>query len=233
MRIAKDQSVAGYPALVVRAFLRRCRFCTIVPETAAYALRASNRKAADFLCQLAALGLIKPTEYLPLGEKAAYEITTRGNAFANASAAKPVFRKTAELALERFLERLHELNANPEYVYRVNSAVLFGSMLSDIERLGDVDIAIGLQSKVAGEAEFRKWCDRRRKAAQEQGRSFGSTFDWVVWPRIEVFHVLRAHTRILSLHEWDEVIRMPKVRYKVLWGDAEQIAGLISKGKQC
>jgi hypothetical protein len=62
MRIAKDQSVAGYPALVVRAFLRRCRFCTIVPETAAYALRASNRKAADFLCQLAALGLIKPTE---------------------------------------------------------------------------------------------------------------------------------------------------------------------------
>ena len=51
--------------------------------------------------------------------------------------------------------------------YRVESAVLFGSMLSEAERLGDVDIAIELLPKVAEQAEFHKWCDRRRYAARE------------------------------------------------------------------
>jgi hypothetical protein len=52
-------------------------------------------------------------------------------------------------------------------------------MLSEAERLGDVDIAIELLPKVAEEAEFRKCCDRRRYAAREQGKSFRSSFDWI------------------------------------------------------
>jgi hypothetical protein len=85
-----------------------------------------------------------------------FELTSRGEAFANASAAKPVFLKTAETLLQQFLER---------------KRVLFGSMLSEAERLGDVDIAIELLPKVAEEAEFRKWCDRCRYAAREHGRA--------------------------------------------------------------
>jgi hypothetical protein len=75
------------------------------------------------------------------------------------------------------------------------SAVLFGSMLSEAERLGDVDIAIELLPKVAEEAEFRKWCDRCRYAAREQGKSFRSSFDWIFWPREEIFETLRARSR--------------------------------------
>jgi hypothetical protein len=67
-------------------------------------------------------------------------------------------------------------NSNPGYAYRVESAFLFGSILSDAERLGDVDVAIELLSKVAEEAELRKWCDRRRHVAREQGESFSSTW---------------------------------------------------------
>jgi hypothetical protein len=52
MRIDKDQIVAGYPALTVRTFLRRCRFFTIVAETAARALKTDDRQAAGFLRQL-------------------------------------------------------------------------------------------------------------------------------------------------------------------------------------
>jgi hypothetical protein len=62
------------------------------------------------------------------------------------------------------------------------SVVLFGSMLSEAERLGDVDIAIELLPKVAEEAEFRKWCDGRRYAARDQGKSFRSSFDWIFGP---------------------------------------------------
>jgi hypothetical protein len=68
-----------------------------------------------------------------------FELTSRGEAFANPSAAKPVFRKTAETLLQQFLERKRRS---------------FGSMLSEAERLGDVDIAIELLPKVTEEARL-------------------------------------------------------------------------------
>ena len=233
MRIGKDQVVAGYPALKVRAFLRRCRFCTIVPDTAAYDLTIGTPEAAVFLRELASLGLVEAAEHLPMKETEAYEITSRGHAFANASAAKPVLRKTAESVLEQFMERLRRVNASSEYVYSVESAVLFGSMLSAAERLGDVDIAIELRSKVAEEAGFRQWCDRRRYAAQDQGRRFGSTVEWILWPKAEVFGVLRARSRTLSLHGIHDLAELADVRYRVLWGNPEHIAGLIRGGRPC
>jgi hypothetical protein len=230
MRIAKDQIVAGFPALTVRTFLRRCRFFTIVAETAAHALKTDDRQAAGFLRRLASLGLLRAAEDMPSDAAEAYEITTHGHAFANASAAKPVFRKTAEAALERFMERLQRVNASSEYVYRVESAVLFGSMLSAVDRLGDVDIAIELQPRITDKAEFQRMCVARQRAAEEQGRYFSSTFDWVMWPRAEVLLFLKARSRTLSLHEWDQVTRMVDVRYRVLWGDSGRIAGLIPRG---
>jgi hypothetical protein len=115
----------------VRTFLRRCRFCTIVPATAAYDLKFDERDASAFLRELASLGLIESVDHIPRREAEAYEIINRGLAFANASAARPITRKTAESVLAQFIERLHAVNANAEYVYRVESAVLFGSMLTD------------------------------------------------------------------------------------------------------
>jgi hypothetical protein len=51
-----------------------------------------------------------------------------------------------------------------------------------------------------------------------------------MWPRTEVLLFLKARSRTLSLHEWDQVTRMADVRYRVLWGDSERIAGLIPRG---
>ena len=154
MRINKGQVVAGYPALTVRTFLRRCRSCTIVPATAAYDLKVDEREGSVFLRELASLGLIEPADHMPRGEAEAYEITNRGFAYANGSASGPITRRTAESALAQFMERLHAVNANDEYVYRVKSAVLFGSMLTEIERLGDVDLAVELSPKATREEAF-------------------------------------------------------------------------------
>jgi len=94
------------------------------------------------------------------------------------------------------MERVRLVNDNPDLVYRVESVVLFGSMLSAAERLGDVDIAIELQAKVTEETAFRKWCDERRHIALEQGIHFSSTFEWVVWPSTKsLFCSKRAPTR--------------------------------------
>jgi predicted nucleotidyltransferase len=162
-----------------------------------------------------------------------FELTFRGEAFASASAAKPVFRKTADTLLQQFLERLDSVHSNPDYAYGVESAVLFGSMLSEVERLGDVDIAIELLPRVAEEAEFRKWFDRRRDAAREQGSHFRSTFDWIFWPREEIFQMLRSRSRTLSLHGIHDLAEMEGVRYRVLCGDPNHIAALIPGGQPC
>jgi hypothetical protein len=110
--------------------------------------------------------------------------------------------------LQQFLERLDAVNSSPDYVYRAESAVLFGSMLSEAERLADVDIAIELLPKIAEEGEFRKCCDRRRYTAREQGKSFRSSFDWIFWPgrrflkRFGRGRVLSACTEFMTLPRW-------------------------------
>jgi hypothetical protein len=138
MRITSDQSIAGYPALQVRQFVRKCRFINFPTEAAENTLMLSADAAANFLSKLADLGLIEKSHERE--RKQLFQLTRKGQALANASAAKPIYRKTAEYVLAQFMERVHKVNATPEYLFQVNNVVLFGSMLSDGERLGDVDI---------------------------------------------------------------------------------------------
>jgi predicted nucleotidyltransferase len=231
MRISKDEVVAGYPALTVRTFLRRYRSFTVGSAAAADELHTDRHQAQEFLRGLESLGLIEPTETPSPDNESAFEITIRGNAFANATAATPIRRSTADAALRQFMERLDRLNAGGDYVYQVVSAVLFGSMLSAAERLGDVDIAIELEPKMTADAEFRSCCEARRKLAVRRGTFFSSTVDFVLWPRTEIFRALRARARALSLHEWNQIQRIPGVRYRILLGDRERISQMISSGE--
>ena len=57
MRITKHQLVAGYPALKVRAFLRRCRVGMFVAQAAENDFQVNAEQAAELLAQLVALGL--------------------------------------------------------------------------------------------------------------------------------------------------------------------------------
>jgi predicted nucleotidyltransferase len=231
MRISKDEIVAGYPALTVRAFLRRYRSFSVSVAAAAHEFDTDEQKAREFLRGLESLGLVELAEGPLSDSEAVYEITVKGNAFANASAAKPIRRSTADIALRQFMERVDRLNSSGEYVYRVVSAVLFGSMLSAAERLGDVDIAIELEPKITDDAEFRSWCEARRKLAVRRGTFFSSTVDLLLWPKTEIFRALRARARALSLHEWNQIERIPGVRYRVLLGDRERIGQMISCGE--
>jgi hypothetical protein len=132
MHIATSQRIAGYPALQVREFVRRYRFSGILAEAAEEALALSPEAADNFLSKLVDLGLIH--ECHKRDGKQLFQLTGYGQALANASAAKPIHRKTAERVLSRLLERVHMVNAASQYLYRVNDVVLFGSMLSDVER---------------------------------------------------------------------------------------------------
>jgi predicted ATPase len=75
-----------------------------------------------------------------------------------------------------------------------------------------VDIAVELLPKVAKEAEFRKWCDRCRYAAREQGSASG-------------------RVRTLSLRGIHDLAEMLDVRYRILRGDPKRVAVLIPAGQ--
>ena len=171
MQIAENQTIAGYPALEVRNFVRKHQFTPITEEAAEITLRLDHGAAADFLHKLVDIGLIE--KHSEQEGTLLYVLTLDGEALAQVSAAKPIHRKTAERVLEQFLERVHKVNATPEYLYRVEDVILFGSMLNDVERLGDVDVAINLEPKVGDCDARREWSRRRRRVAIEAGRSLG------------------------------------------------------------
>jgi hypothetical protein len=170
MQITVDQLIAGYPAITVRNFLRKYVIAGLVPECAQSSLLLSPQEASAFLNKLVDLGLLR--ESGNWNGSPFFDLTDSGVRLVHASAAKPIHRKVAERVLAEFLERMECVNATPEYLYRVDTAILYGSMLSNTERLGNVNVAINMESKASGKAEFEEWGNERRYAAQRNGRTF-------------------------------------------------------------
>lgn len=229
MRIVSDQLIAGYPALEVRDFVKRYRFTGFFTEAAEFDLALRPKTAAVFLNKMVKLGFIRGTGRS--NNRRSFEVTSNGQVLANASAARPIHRRTAERVLAQFLERVHRVNSTQAYAYRVETVVLFGSMLTDTERLGDVDVAIRLEPKVIDENAQERRCVARRIAAEAKGRNFYGVLDWAMWPMQEILLQLKARSTSLSLHDISEVEKMPNVRYRVLLGDSEKVAGMLVTGQ--
>jgi hypothetical protein len=223
MRISSDQEFAGYPALEVRRFFRKQIYSKFVAAAAEHTLWIDATEAAELFSELSSLAFIRRVgdcDGDPL-----FELTASGHELARASAAKPLHRKTAERALAQFIERVHQVNSTPEYVYRINTAILFGSMLSATQCVGDVDVAVELQPKVSDEAAYQEWCMARRRIAEANGRSFGGVVPWAVWPKQEILLQLKARSRSVHLHEMDlkTLKKVPYTSYRLLLGDFEDL----------
>jgi hypothetical protein len=228
MRITKEEVVAGHSALRVRGFLRRFIGRFFMRSAVERLMQLKREQADRFIDDLVALGLIEPTA--PFNHEAAFEVADRGLAFAYATAAKPIHRGTAERVLREFVNRVDVVNKSREYAFEVRSVVLFGSMLSSSDRFGDVDIAVDLQPSISEPRKFKQLCDRRRSLAQEKGRAFSTVASWVMWPRNEVLLQLKARSRSLSLHGFDQFKGMESFCYRVLIGDPNLIAAQIPTG---
>ena len=67
--------------------------------------------------------------------------TLKGGQLINASAMKPITRASAEKAVAAFLGRCDELDIDPYWLYRVKRVRVFGSYITDKERLGPINTA--------------------------------------------------------------------------------------------
>jgi predicted nucleotidyltransferase len=199
MQINANDTIEGVPILDIRDALRRApRIACYYPEFFANRLLIPQKLAREVVAWLA------EHDYLELVSKRPKEwsLTTKGYALANAKASQPIRRATAERALKAFMERVQEVNTNEYYLYRVTRVVLFGSYLSDVEMLGDVDIAIELQRKTEDYEEHRRLNKLRVEEAEARGRTFYWTYAEDLWGEEETLLFLKSRSRSLSLHYW-------------------------------
>ncbi len=209
MRIDPKGTIAGYQAVLVRDTLKRLRVYTdwnrVQFETAA---RLPAGQGRQFLEALIAEGLAKVAEH------GGWTITQAGQTLSSATAAQRVKRATAEKALSEVLGRIDHVNKRRYYLGKVTRGVLFGSMLKpEIDRVSDVDLAVEIAPREPDKKKFDAKVRRRAADFEERGERFhgllGRHLCWY-W---EVFDVLKAGSRIVSLvdlnHEGEFVLRVP------------------------
>jgi hypothetical protein len=101
---------------------------------------------------------------------------------------------------------------------------VFGSYLNGNGRLGDLDVAIELAPRITDPDQRSK---AHLKYARDSGRRFGSFIDQLYWAEAEIYQVLKARRRTLSIQPWHAFLGMEKKKdfqYKVIMGDADKIA---------
>jgi predicted nucleotidyltransferase len=252
MRITQ-QKIGGVSATDVRNLLRKCgggfredwleeemskllfrrkfghSYLYWYPEEAS----AFRREAAPLIQGLVEQGFVEFDEERAQKEKGMGDnpqdkrwckLTERGEELSRATAAKPVHRKSADKAIQGLMERVHIVNADDRFLYRITAVVLYGSYLRGAERPADVDLAIEVERKID---DFEKFHEACWKHLHDSGRAYqriGYEFDF---PRLEVFVFLKQRKRILSLHSLHDFVGMEKrenFSYEVLSGDKDAIA---------
>jgi predicted nucleotidyltransferase len=218
MRIDPKGTIAGKPALLVRKCLRtlqaRPSWDLAEVEVAASLEPGSGR---SLLRGLAAAGLVERVG------RGRWQITQSGQRLSSASAASPISRKTAETALNEFLERVERVNRNARFLGRVNRVVLFGSFLrEEVDRLSDVDVAVEVVAKIADQERLAARNRKRVEALLREGHVFRSIIDVHFYWYREVFRFLKGCSRIISLLDYAAekslVLRVP---HRMLLGEDE------------
>jgi hypothetical protein len=126
MQIDSKTTIAGVPIIKVRGALRRSNG-VFYPEEFTQRLKQAEDKTQVVLNELITDGRVVLSPDIDGNER--YELAVDGHALAGATARQPVTRDTACWALDGFLARVEEINANPLAEWGARKVVLFGSFL--------------------------------------------------------------------------------------------------------
>ena len=207
MRIAVDQEIAGFSAVEVRRLMRKALGRPMTVRYIRRVLACPSSDAARVLRHLQEHGFVEEVERR-------LEPSSKGNALAMATAARPLRRETAELLIAELMARTRTLNADNKLAYRVGKVVVFGSYVRGVERPNDVDIACELRPRWTGSEQLAQEQLRR----QTRKQPFRNLTEWASWPRLEVLRFLRARARGLSIHELEGWI-IETTDHRVLFED--------------
>ncbi len=202
VKISGKDILGGYPTLAIRGLLRQSpEWLTL--ELASNALAIDESAAGTLFRALESEGYIVP---LPQ-EQGYWRTTVKGNALTMASAGRPLRRAAADKLLREFLARVEQARDEPHWCFKVTRAVVFGSYLSDVPTLGDVDVAVEFRRAHSEQTVQHVLEERCRNEAEQAGRRFSTFADRLFWPDRQIRMFLKARSR-LSLHDLKDDARI-------------------------
>ena len=214
MKLDTTQLIGGYPILRIRdMFKRQSEFSR---ESVEWLMKLSAAKATRLIKELVQLGYLEliPPRHPQEAKEKWYELTSSGRTLALARAVPSMKREKAEKLLAEFMGRVQEVNTSPDFLYKVDKVLVFGSYLRpEVAELNDLDVAVELTSKIA-DGDKRVEAERAMVAkAYEAGRSFSGFLDEMTYPYLMTKTFLRNRSRYLSLHTTDdEVLSLTEIR---------------------
>jgi len=226
MNLRPGEQIAGYPAMQIRWLMRRMRpYRGVTAKFITDVLKIGDDQVEPVISQLIKLGYIQSVDLKD--DRIWFTPTSLGVSLSLASAAKRITRKTAERTVTEFMNRVNVANAREDFLFWITSVVVYGSYLTDSERLGDVDFGIELTWREADEKKHHTLIWDRVHAARSGGRHFANITDEVSWCQEEILLLLKSRKRSISIHhlvELKELAREKPLRYRVLLGDRHAIA---------
>jgi predicted nucleotidyltransferase len=201
MRIDPSGGIGGFPVLFVRKVVRRLNNRLSWDAEAVQEIGGIDaHQAGELIKALRKAGLARANRS---GARRTWMTTPLAQSFGAASAAKPITRQTAERALDDLLDRVMFVNRRSYFLAKVTKVVVFGSFLRhEVDRLGDVDVAVELKPKEPDPERLRKATQRRVAELTRLGRRFGGFLEREAWWNIEAFRFLKGRSRAISLHDY-------------------------------
>lgn len=114
-------------------------------------------------------------------------------------------RAKADEIISALTERAKLINKDPQFLFGVRRIAIFGSYLTEKQKLGDLDVAVSWARKHKDPKEHRRLCDIQRNQ-EGPGDFFGS----LAWPETKVRRALRGRNRAISIHAYEELEQMTK-----------------------
>ena len=217
MHIDSKATITDIPILNVRQFLRRNANLDWNLDNLAQALKITPEEAQKLIAELQSQEYIEPSpvDY----ETPHWQNTIKGNALANASAAKPVGRAKADKAFAEFMERVNQVNQDPYFLFTVVKVALFGSYLTDAIAVNDVDLAVEIIPKEDDINRRSSLYAQRRNEAKEKGIHFKNYTDYICWPEIEVWKFLKGRSRVISMHPMTSLL--DSFPYRIVYSEEQ------------
>jgi hypothetical protein len=176
--------------------------------------RSLRREAAPLIAGLAEEGFIELDKEQTQNEKnkgdnltskKCCKLAERGLELCNATAAKPVHRKTADETLQGLMERVRTVNEDDRFLCRITAVVLYGSYVRGAEPPADVDVAIEVERKIDDFKQFHEACWKHLhgpgRACQRIGYELDFPWTWrlATCTRFEYNCSLNENT---AYHRW-------------------------------
>jgi hypothetical protein len=199
LRITTDQRIGGHAITRVRSFLRGANGLYTTPLWVARHFEIPLADARRLIGALVRAGHLERSSREGAASAESWILTRHGQQLANATAAQPLTRRTADRLMREIVGRMWEAN-HGTFAFRVRRAFVFGSYLDlTRDRINDVDVAVELSPRFPSRDAQVDYQLARVQDARDGGRAFSNISAEMFWPQLELYHFLRRRSRGLSL----------------------------------